>query len=270
MEPATVVIPEPVESALQKWDRAVLHRAELDAVLTEWLASGSYDIRDDLEGGVHVVRLVLLRPIDPNFSLIFGDCVHNLRSSLDHMVFALAAAHEGQPLTGDEAIRSGFPVSGQAPLSRRQLDGIEHVDPKAREFIEFVQPHHLDASYQAHALWVLNQLDNIDKHRSVHLTVAGAIGAAIGGALGGGPVSVQQLEFRPGRVSPGQSEVELARYVASNAVDFEVAVGVCLDDSSPVAAGRPVDALLDQLITFVEQMILSPLLHWGGLTVEPR
>ena len=49
-------------------------------------------------------------PLDP-FSLLIGEVLHNLRSSFDHLAYALAAKHT-QPLTEEIVRHSEFPIYG--------------------------------------------------------------------------------------------------------------------------------------------------------------
>jgi hypothetical protein len=120
-------------------------------------------------------------PIDA-FSLLIGDIVHNLRSSLDFIAFELAAAHT-QSLTDDQARQSQFPIVGDQDkeaqfgagannFSSRARRSISCIESKAQNVIETVQPYKRGTEYREHPLWYLQELSNIDKHRYLHVAAA--------------------------------------------------------------------------------------------------
>lgn len=101
------------------------------------------------------------------WGLILGDVVHNLRSSLDHMVWDLVLLNgcipDGSvefPIYWD---RSKYDLKNEAA---RKLRGV-HAD--AAQLIEEAQPYH-GMNPKRHPLWLLRELDVIDKHRSILLT----------------------------------------------------------------------------------------------------
>ena len=81
-----------------KLQRAEEHIAYLDAEIQSFLGSnpyGAYRTVED-EGLEHVIWWSRYAEPPARLGLIAGDAIHNLRSSLDHMVVALAQA--GQPV----------------------------------------------------------------------------------------------------------------------------------------------------------------------------
>lgn len=103
-----------------------------------------------------------------------GDIVHNTRSALDNLVFALADANAGPP-PPEPIIRPSpwsylqFPVvdhrSAWPRAVRQNLQGVGSRDQAA---IERVQPFHRRRP-QRYWLWMLNYLWNRDKHRTIAL-----------------------------------------------------------------------------------------------------
>jgi hypothetical protein len=78
------------------------------------------------------------------------------------------------PIVGNEK-RRGVPADGAQifahALQRKQLHG---VPDEARNFIESEQPYHWEQrdDYRYHPLWVLHDLNRIDKHRRLATTTA--------------------------------------------------------------------------------------------------
>jgi hypothetical protein len=121
------------------------------------------------ETGDKVYRAQITWQPPRNWGLLLGDGVHNLRSALDHMVWDLVTLYGGTPDSNTE-----FPIywdgakyglKGQAD---RKLAG---VPPQAADLIERSQPYHGPTPCE-HPLWVLHELDIIDKHRSILLAAS--------------------------------------------------------------------------------------------------
>jgi hypothetical protein len=108
-----------------------------------------------------------------------------MRTALDHGVYWLAEGALGKltpeveatlmfPIVGNENSRGvpadGAPIFANA-LRRGQVHG---VPDKARDFIESEQPYHWEQpdGYRYHWLWVLHDLNRIDKHRRLATTTA--------------------------------------------------------------------------------------------------
>lgn len=109
-------------------------------------------------------------------SPVIGDYVHNLRSALDYIVWAMT----------DPAIRASkkankveFPIfPDKASFDRWAPPKIGGIPPKAQAAIECLQPFNGPDCRSAYGivhhterpLWHLLELDNWDKHRALNLT----------------------------------------------------------------------------------------------------
>jgi hypothetical protein len=121
----------------------------------------------------------------PIIGLLIGDCVHNLRSALDHIVYALIATN---PLRGGAApsAKAQFPICDTRAGYRHQIDKLKRLDgiPDAvAALIATLQPYNTrekGLDHTLHPLWVLNKLDNIDKHRRLTLASGVARHAHVG------------------------------------------------------------------------------------------
>jgi hypothetical protein len=125
-----------------------------------------------------------------------GEIVHDLRSALDHLVWQLTIAngHVPPPFplgTGDQWRRTGFPItdssSGFGALDRRGgitskprsggINGLWGVRDRLRTEIQRLQPWCCRKHPERTDLWKLQELWNIDKHRTV--VAVGSVGRFI-------------------------------------------------------------------------------------------
>lgn len=167
--------------------------------------------------------------------VLFGELMHNLRSTLDNLVFDLA----GQP-KGNKRGQTSFPIAdseddylvarreGEASMRERCLEGVP--DPM-KDAIDALQPFNplddfLLASWgterDRHPLQLLRVLSNADKHRIIHPAAALAE-----------PPSM----LPSGGMPPGEIEVELPD------VGKPIAKGLVVAryrHSDPAGRGQPV------------------------------
>jgi hypothetical protein len=124
----------------------------------------------------HNFRYVVTKQPPTELGLMIGDVIDNMRSALDHAVYELTVAN-----IGHEVPQTAFPVcvtkAAWATWSRRHKEWAHHtgmyklrgVPRGARTLIREHQPFHWKR-YRRRALWIIEELWNIDKHRSIHLT----------------------------------------------------------------------------------------------------
>ena len=174
------------ESGRLKLQRAVEHIDAAEELVARWLDGDDYTIVSgtDPATGLTTARAQVKRAPPARLSVLVGDAVQNMRTALDHSVYWLAERALGTltseveatlmfPIFGNENSR-GIPADGAqlfAKASKQQLFG---VPDKARDFIETEQPYHWkdDNGYRYHWLWVLHDLNRIDKHRRLATTTA--------------------------------------------------------------------------------------------------
>jgi hypothetical protein len=106
------------------------------------------------------------------WSIRIGEIIHNFRSALDHIVWELA----GRPSI--PGTKTQFPVfhSQDGFDARGRKNFLKQVDSSAVKLIESEQPFFTrkDGTAEgadASPLWHLKELSDIDKHRTIHLTV---------------------------------------------------------------------------------------------------
>jgi hypothetical protein len=133
------------------------------------------------------IRMVVKKPCEPMWSVIIGEIVHDLRSGLDHLVYQLVIHATGNPPT----VRTQFPIFLDA--TKFDIDGLKMlrgVGTQATALIKTLQRFSTGEGDKS-PLWHLNQLSNIDKHRTIHLT--------------GGTLQAFNFSFPP-IVNPGRIE----------------------------------------------------------------
>jgi hypothetical protein len=158
-----------LESVKLKIFRAVEHYNSLIAVAKGYLEAKRGHIVVEVDAKSQTAQIVgaSLPVIPPQISLIVGDCLQNLRSSLDYLVWELCLAAKAVP-----GKNHSFPICetkgcfSQA-IRRGCLTGLSE---NATAEIESFQPYHGGEMKHQTALWVLNELSNINKHRRVLLT----------------------------------------------------------------------------------------------------
>ncbi|HEU4713891.1 MAG TPA: hypothetical protein VFS76_20155 [Pyrinomonadaceae bacterium] len=108
---------------------------------------------------------------DPPLSLscAISDCIQNLRTALDYLVYELALP------AGEPPIHNLFPICNTPQVYERQVeqrDRLHNVPDKARAIIESLQPYNARGGKRfSHPLYILNKLINADKYRLPALTV---------------------------------------------------------------------------------------------------
>src|SRR5260370_38852808 len=76
-------------------------------MVAAYLASSPYRVTSsaDASPGEHILWLEVVRPPPPEISLTLGDCLHDFRSALDHLMWQLVLATGGQPTASTQ-----FPI----------------------------------------------------------------------------------------------------------------------------------------------------------------
>lgn len=206
-------------------------------------------------------------PVAP-CSLVIGDIVQNIRSSLDHMAYALATAYTNPfpqefarksqfPIFGDET-EKGVPGHGSSMFRDNALPTmIKCIDPRAQTFIEGVQPYQMGANFRDHPLWKLSHLVNTDKHRILHLSAAYAAGYTVRNCVVSGTftnepriVKNDTIAARLGTLRPIDPE---------KTVEMQVIPNMTIAFSDGLLTNQLVIATLGTITNYVGNEVLTPL-----------
>lgn len=157
-----------------KIDRGQHHFNAINAALKAVLSAGpkAETVLLDTQHERHhlVFTIPKATPIDPALPLIIGDCIHNLRSALDHLVYQLALRNGASPV---DAEKTFFPICLTEVEFDKKVKKLlkPFISDAAFAEIKKSQPYSAyDVPVEAD-IWVLHKLSIIDKHRL--LIVAG-------------------------------------------------------------------------------------------------
>jgi hypothetical protein len=97
--------------------------------------------------------------------------VHNLRSALDQLAWALAWSHSREALEDDRVARAIFFPITPSPEQFQNHRTIPYLPPGAGEQLESEQPYH-NRTVQPHPLAAVQDWSNSDKHRVLTVALA--------------------------------------------------------------------------------------------------
>jgi hypothetical protein len=179
-------LPSELNSAILKVKRAVDHIRDLYDVLQAFHDANPYaiSVKQHSQPGYLICEVDRVDPVPDRIVDLLGDAIHCLRTALDHAAFALDMRRSGHP---QEMRQIMFPISwsaqGYKSESPRKIKGMSQ---QAIDAIGKLEPY---KGGKGHQLWVLNELDVIDKHRSII-----AVGAICNSIRFGDDA---EAEFRP-------------------------------------------------------------------------
>jgi len=211
-----------------KRGRANHHIQHAAGLTRSYIDSQPYEIRREENPNTGLsFWITLTEPVPDDVALAAGDGIHNLRSTLDHIVYELSCAKAGKHVA-----ETGFPIlvdpkNWDAKDRRKRFKRnsgrhqLREVPVPARDFIESLQPYKgFDAAHwYRERLLQLRDLNNADKHRNLNLAFANVPDLGVGYGSDG-PVG-DVVWAHSGRLDEG-TETLLLRFHPS--VDLKVKV----------------------------------------------
>lgn len=258
----------------EKLKRAKSHISNLNMEISRFCASNPYTVRiqedtDEATGDI-VGRLISERnrevpAADPQWILIASETIYHLRSALDHLIYQLVILN-GQEKKIINSRKHQFPIFDKKEdydkISSRMIDGISLA---ASDLIKSEQPY----ARSPHAprsdfLWILQDLNNTDKHRVIPVSVIG-----IGGVTGSDDVGATlfrlispDIQLEDGKVF-WTFRTPARRYDNINA---EISSSVAFEQAMSTVPGGPTTSLhivlwhvyyrVDSLINLFRQMFM--------------
>ncbi len=161
-----------MESTDAKLRRAYEHLEayEREAIAFAEHARPTFIRKTNIERTEHWLVYYTADPFPPmRLSTIIGDCLYNMRSALDSLVYGLIL--KSDPAADIDRIQ--FPIldmHAKFPAQRGKL--AKYVSTGVLAVIESLQPYHRpDDAVELDPLWIVNRLCNRDKHCTTLLTL---------------------------------------------------------------------------------------------------
>lgn len=157
-----------LEGPKLKANRAKKHLSDLQAAIDRFFETNPYFVvvKDNPESGYRECEVARADPLPPDLAIISGDCIHNLRSALDHLVWQLVLANGRKP----EEMRTAFPVwRSEADFESGRPGDAKGISKEALNVLYGLKPYKGGND----ALWRVHKLDIVDKHRLVLALASG-------------------------------------------------------------------------------------------------
>lgn len=281
-------MPHPLDGARLKVVRAEQHLKTLNEEISCYLDTHPYEFPTEKKGDVAITKSAVIKREPPlELGCIAGDCLGNLRKSLDYIAWELATKYGSPTPVVGKTKGITFPIfeiprKASATKSFADMAAKYAFPTAAISIIESVQQDH--TGYEP--LGVLNRLVNSDKHCVPLLTIAFAetfmirvstdnsVGQrdivihGIGTFSGFGEGATTIAKFFPNEeaADPGfdpVAELMAAHKAAGEAppeqfpngvkVDGQVTVFVSFED--PSVKREPIDTTLEQIIKCVANIV---------------
>lgn len=162
-----------MESTDAKFARALEHFEAYNLAAAAFVESVEHNVMIKVNPGTGA-RWIVMWESDQypplRLATIVGDVLFNLRSALDNLVCGLARSVD----TFTACRKLEFPICTTPDLfdvavnRRKRLTGLPDHAVRA---IEAVQPFQTPSTVEIHPLWLLHELNNLDKHQSVHISI---------------------------------------------------------------------------------------------------
>jgi hypothetical protein len=226
----------------------------------------------DARGGRVILRAVDVKPVPPEFGILIGECVYQLRAALDNLVYALAEKRLAPaPVSEDIAESVGYPISESSRKFRSAARSkLTVIDSSATAVIERLQPYHRRKEPRAFALRQLQELRNVDQHRLLHpVALARDVSrhiVSVGPPGAVRPTGEYTLMHRPLKENAMLAHFGVAIDPAVSKIDVYVedddAIDVVFERRSPAVAvqGQPVVSTLNEITEYVSGVVVPMLL----------
>lgn len=251
-----------------KIERAKGHIADLQSAIKTFHETRPYELikEQDPKTGEDVYRMKVHKDVPFEIGGIIGDAVHNLRAALDLLVCDLVRSNMKQVVRGN-----GFPISRTANhFESNSVGKIKGVNRRAERLIRRLKPYEGGNT----PLWILHELDALDKHQGIIPVAAAHVLTTVRWAMPfmfigpdntlriGSPGPDGQPHWLPPGVPHGVRNVypltdnsEIYRSAPTGFYeDVQASVTVAFSQAQ-IVDGEPVVETLNQLVVFIERAI---------------
>lgn len=160
-----------------KVNQAKDHMAQLQNEIKVYFNSHPYSVgaKKDPQTKRLIYYVTGAKELPEKISLISGDIIQNLRSSLDHLVYKLFIVGTNGKTNGRHIY---FPIDKDVETYEKEKSRkTEGISDEAKSLIDSVKPYKGGND----TLWQINELNNLDKHRLL-VTVGSSFGSLDVGA----------------------------------------------------------------------------------------
>lgn len=246
-----------LESAWAKLKRGHAHRSRLNRAIDNFSRSQlrfvvTYIKRDTGET-VYQLETPLEEP-PARVLPIIGDALFNYRAALDHLMWALVIQSGNKP-----SDRTQFPIFRDPKAFhdiRRGGSMLKGLKPLIEEVIECYQPYSDAYPHEGDLLWELSRLNNIDKHRHLHLVTGqyeGTFNVRGGSDLQAWRDIQDKLFLNVGHVEEGAILAEIPPEYAH--IEFVPSFEIAFSETNEFAAGHRVRYTVGNIGVTVEDML---------------
>lgn len=241
----------PLDGARLKVVRAQEHLRKFKFQVQRYLKSDPkrISIQDNADGNVAVTLLKEADPPPPIIlSGLIGDCVSNLRASLDYIAWELASKYSPKPLV-PSVDKVYFPIY-DVPQKYSHARLVQYKVPTAAlDIIASVQPYNAGSEPLGH----LHAIVNCDKHRLPILTIGTVKGTITtvtvrnaAGSMAQGSVSLTTI---------GSMVINAQNVTSPRKVKVEGQATIYISFSDPSMPREPADITLANIVKCVADVI---------------
>lgn len=218
---------EAIRRARLRLEHARTHINDLATQIQAFVDLPPHELRIEKnpESGHQDIILKPVHDVPETLSFVVGDCIHDLRATLDNLISQLGLTY-GYPLKTELS----FPISPNTTAFNNRMAQLMRFPPDIRAEFQAVQPHDAAGRLNAHhVVWVLDKLWNMDKHRFPPLTnvVLGDLSIQYGQFSM--PLSLDNIGAE---ISTAQGEIKLASIVGFRGIDPDTGERVVQTDAN--------------------------------------
>ena len=160
-----------IDDVVAKLRRAEEHFDSLKNEIRRWHETRPYRIVKKVNFDCTRYSAIVRMSNPPDlrrWSVIASDCFHNLRSSLDYLVYAVAI-QESSMNPPPDCGNLQFPITDDPAKFESTRWRIKSLSSKMQTVLESIQPYNRSHPSLPPLLTILRDFDNSDKHRLLHV-----------------------------------------------------------------------------------------------------
>lgn len=196
-------------------------------------------MKPDGNGGTELVG-EQVKDLPDALGLIIGDALQSMRSALDNIAFSLALKHN-PALTPQDEQDVSFPIFDRPATVGHK--SVKHMDGVVQSKVIGLGPDPAVGPVAEHPLWLLNKMNNRDKHRTITAAALVVANYDLTLSFTGGPVFAGP--GGPQRTTHKGDQVIFAQFGpgAQAQTETRATIRVAFDEGSEVADCSVADTL---------------------------